>query len=109
LSRCTWSGQGSRGRKSWNKNATYRELRTRAAGRVETWTELVDVREPVVAFRQTFRFHSDGAVITSDSTLRFRGSDEIAGDLDRCGFNIREIRGAPDRPGLELVFLAQSR
>ena len=30
----------------------------------------------------------------------------IAGSLERAGFRLEEVRDAPDRPGLEMVFLA---
>jgi hypothetical protein len=46
-------------------------------------------------------------VLTSDSTLRFRERAEILESLRLAGFRLRELRGAPDRPGLEFVFIAQ--
>jgi len=55
----------------------------------------------------TFVFGRDGAVLTSDSTLRFRGRDEVEADLTAQGFVLDDVRQAPDRPGLELVFLAR--
>lgn len=32
----------------------------------------------------------------------------VAEDLERAGFQLRAVRDAPDRPGRELVFFAQS-
>jgi len=46
-------------------------------------------------------------VLTSGSTLRFRGRDELAGSLASAGFVVDEVRDAPDRPGLEFVFIAR--
>ena len=43
---------------------------------------------------------SDGAVLTSDSTLRFRNRGEIEHDLERHGYAVDEVRDAPDRPGV---------
>jgi ubiquinone/menaquinone biosynthesis C-methylase UbiE len=91
----------------WTKEHTYRELDVAGAGRVITWTELTDRQGPVVSFRHVFRFVPDGSELVSDSTLRFRGRDEIAASLDAAGFGLRSVRDAPDRPGLEFVFLAQ--
>jgi len=91
----------------WTRAGTYRDLQVPAVGRVETWTELTEVAEPYVSFRQTFRFHADGAELLSDSTLRFRHRDEIAEILISAGFELNGVRDAPDRPGLELVFLAR--
>jgi SAM-dependent methyltransferase len=73
---------------------------------VEAWPEVTDVRGALVSFRSTFSF-SDGEVLTSDSTLRFRGRDELAGSLRAAGFTVAEVRDAPDRPGLEFVFVAR--
>lgn len=93
--------------KRWTKEHTYRELLIPNAGRVDTWTDLTRVQEPLVSFRQTFHFHTDGVELVSDSTLRFRSQAEIAESLGLAGFALQEIRDAPDRPGLELVCVAQ--
>jgi SAM-dependent methyltransferase len=92
----------------WTKPQTYRELEVPAIGRVTTWTELLEEHEPLVSFRHLFRFEHDGSELVSVSTLRFRDRDEIAASLDESGFRLRSVRDAADRPGLELVFLAQS-
>jgi len=60
-----------------------------------------------VTFRSTFEFESDGAVLTSDSTLRFRTRDELTNSLSEAEFSVQEVRDAPDRPGREFVFIAQ--
>jgi SAM-dependent methyltransferase len=73
---------------------------------LEWWYELLEVDEPFVTFRWSFRFAADGAVLTSDSTLRFRTRDEVEESLVSAGFRTREVRQAPDRPGLEMVFVA---
>ena len=91
----------------WTKDRTYRALEVPGVGRVEAWTQLIEVQEPLVSFRHTFRFATDDAELVSDSTLRFRSRDEIARSLDATGFRVREVRDAPDRPGLECVFFAQ--
>jgi SAM-dependent methyltransferase len=91
----------------WTMEHTYRELEIPDVGLVRTWTELVDVQEPVVSFRHVFRFARDDSEVVSDSILRFRDHDEIAASLSEGGFRLRSVRDAPDRPGLELVFFAQ--
>jgi hypothetical protein len=55
----------------------------------------------------TFVFDRDGVVLTSDSTLRFRSRDELAGSLAVAGLIAEEVRDAPDRPGREFVFIAR--
>jgi hypothetical protein len=69
--------------------------------------ELTDAKPPFVSFRTTFVFGSDGAVLTSNSTLRFRGRSEIDDSLRRLGYVVEQIRDAPDRPAREFVFLAR--
>ena len=91
----------------WTKAHTYREIEVPAVGLIRTWAELVDVQEPLVSFRQVFRFMQEGSEIVSYSTLRFRGRDEITENLEATGFRLRSVRDAPDRPGLEFVFVAQ--
>ena len=49
----------------------------------------------------------DGAVITSDSTLRFRGRDELESSLAAQGYRVLDVRDAPDRPGREFVFITE--
>lgn len=76
---------------------------------VEVWSEVLSVDLPLVSFRWSYRFASDGEVIVSDSTLRFRERDEISEQLAQSGFVVEEIRDAPDRPGYEFVFIARAR
>jgi hypothetical protein len=71
---------------------------------VESWGDLTAVDLPFVSFRGTYVFGSDGAVLTSDSTLRFRERAEVEESL--TGFTTDEVRDAPDRPGKEFVFVA---
>ena len=76
------------------------------AGIVEQRREVTQVNLPFVSFRYTYRFN-DGAVITSDSTLRFRSSEEVESSLAAHGYRVVEVREAPDRPGREFVFIAE--
>ena len=47
------------------------------SGPVERRREVTAVDLPLVSFRYTYTFLADGTVITSDSTLRFRGREEL--------------------------------
>jgi SAM-dependent methyltransferase len=95
------------GWKRWTREHSLRRHDLPETGGIETWVELVDVTPPLVSFRWTFVFEADGAVLTSDSTLRFRDRAEIDESLDAAGFVVDEVRDAPDRPGDEFVFMAQ--
>lgn len=91
----------------WTRERTRQRAHIDGVGTVDMWGELTSVEPPLVTFRRTYVFASDGAVLTSDSTLRFRDRAEVEGDLREHGFTVAEIRSAPDRPGLELVFVAR--
>jgi len=92
--------------REWTRAASRRVDEIPGVGTVDSWTELIDVREPLVTFRSTWVFASDGQVLTSDSTLRFRDRDEIEATLVAQGYAVHDVRDAPDRPGRELVFVA---
>jgi SAM-dependent methyltransferase len=91
----------------WTPDRTRQLLEVPGEGSVETWVELTGVSLPFVSFRHVYVFESDGARLVSESTLRFRERPEIESSLAQAGFEIREVRDAPDRPGLEWVFVAE--
>ncbi|MBT0769026.1 class I SAM-dependent methyltransferase [Kineosporia sp. J2-2] len=76
-------------------------------GLVEQWFQLIDVDWPLVTFRGTWRFHDDGAVLTSMSTLRFRERGELESAVTSHGLEVVDVREAPDRPGREFVVIAR--
>jgi SAM-dependent methyltransferase len=91
----------------WNRESSYQRAVVPGAGVVQTWEDLLDVSGDLVTFRSTVVFESDGAVLTSESMLRFRHRDEVAASLRAAGYLVDEVRQAPDRPGRELVFIAR--
>jgi SAM-dependent methyltransferase len=84
-------------------------------GPVEQRREVTAVNLPLVSFRYTYTFLAGrsgrravgDAVITSDSTLRFRGRDELESSLAAQGYRVLDVRDAPDRPGREFVFITE--
>ena len=91
----------------WNRADTYSVTEIDGIGAVESWHELTDVSGALVSFRSTTVFASDGELLVSDSTLRFREHDEVRADLAAHGYVVDGVRDAPDRPGRELVFVAR--
>jgi SAM-dependent methyltransferase len=77
------------------------------SGPVEQRREVTAVDLPLVSFRYTYTFLADGTVIASDSTLRFRSREELEINLSAAGYQVLDVREAPDRPGREFVFIAQ--
>lgn len=90
----------------WNRQQTHNSPDIPGVGVVENWCDLIEVADSLVTFRWTSIFASDGAVLTSDSTLRFRSREEVERSLQVAGFVVDEVRDAPDRPGREFVFIA---
>ena len=91
----------------WTPALTHTAIDVPGIGTVESWEHVVDVTGDLVTFQSMTRFSRDDVVIESVSTLRFRDGPEIEASLVDNGFEPAEIRDAPDRPGLELVFLAR--
>jgi len=90
----------------WTRDASYRVADIQGVGTVATWVDVTAVRWPLVSLRTTWVFRSDGAVLTSDSTLRFRDRMEVEVALRGHDYVVDDVRDAPDRPGRELVFVA---
>lgn len=98
------------GRRAWQEWAADTgpvTLDIPGSGPVERRGEVTAVNLPFVSFRYTYTFLADGAVITSDSTLRFRSREELESSLAAQGYQVLQVREAPDRPGHEFVFITQ--
>lgn len=93
----------------WTREKTSARTRVPGVGFVDSWCDVMSVVGPFVTFRWTYRFAADGAVLTSDSTLRFRSRAEVETSLAKAGYVVDDVRDAPDRPGQELVFVASRR
>jgi SAM-dependent methyltransferase len=91
----------------WTRERTCTVTDIPGVGRVEDWNQVTAVDLPLVTFEGVCTFESDGAVLTSVSTLAFRERAGIEDDLRAHGFRVVEVRAAPDRPGREFVFVAQ--
>ncbi len=70
-----------------------------------TSMRVTEVALPLVTFESETVV--DGVALRSVSTLRFRGREEIERDLVAHGFEVVDVRDAPDRPGKEFVFVAR--
>jgi SAM-dependent methyltransferase len=89
---------------SWNvppTSVTIPDGRTAVVSR-----KVTEVALPLVTFESETII--DGEVLRSMSTLRFRERKELERDLRAHGFEVVDVRDAPDRPGKELVFVARA-
>ena len=97
--------------REWTREQSFERLEVAVAGVddnhwIEHWVEVTEVLDDRVTFRWTFSF-DDGFTLVSDSTLRFRGRDQVGDQLQTSGFVVVDVRDAPDRPGQEHVFVAR--
>lgn len=97
----------ARGWEEWNRKRSFATYDLPDTGIFDTWVELTDVSLPLISFRRFYEFQRDNESLHSDSTLRFRSRGELDASLTACGFQVEEVRGAPDRPGKEWVFIAK--
>lgn len=93
----------------WIPELSFTAVDVAGVGVVESWHELIEVDGRLVTFRSTIDFQADGTRIESQSTLCFRTRDELEESLRVAGYDVVEVRDAPDRPDLEHVFLASRR
>jgi len=91
----------------WDRARSTTSAVVTGVGRVESWVEVLEVTGDLVTFRETFTFDRDGAVLTSESTLRFRTRAQLVESVTAAGLEVTDVRDAPDRPGRELVVLAR--
>ena len=91
----------------WTPELTRTVVDIPGVGRVESWEDVTDVSGDLVTFRSMTAFRRDDLVLESVSTLRFRSRAEVEASLVAAGFELAQVRDAPDRPGRELVFVAR--
>ncbi len=91
----------------WNRETTCVRREASELGVFESWAEVTQVAGDLVSSRRTFVFAADGATLTSEGTRRYPPRGVIEDSLLSAGFELADVRGAPDRPGLELVFIAR--
>jgi SAM-dependent methyltransferase len=92
---------------SWTRERTRTQIDVPGVGVVEHWVQLDEVALPLVTFTSTSTM-PDGAVVTAVSTLRFRERQEVEASLHDAGFEVADVRNAPDRPGREWIFVARA-
>lgn len=93
----------------WDRAHTHDVTEVDGVGRVETWTDVTEVAGDLVTFRSTYVLGPGRTVLTSDSTLRFRSAEQLTASLHDAGFDVADLREAPDRPGREIVVVARRR
>jgi SAM-dependent methyltransferase len=92
---------------NWNRETTYVRRESAVAGLFESWMEVTRVDGDLVSIRRTFVFAADGTTLTSEGIRRYLPRAAIEDSLISAGYEVTDVRGAPERPGRELVFIAR--
>ena len=92
---------------NWNRETTDVGRESPDAGVFESWLEVTGVDGDLVSIRRTYVFAADGAMLISESTRRYPPRAVVEDSLNSAGYELTDVRGAPDRPGLELVFITR--
>jgi SAM-dependent methyltransferase len=95
--------------RSWTREQSHKRTDVPGVGMVESWVNLLDVSLPLVSFRWSYHFEESGELITSDSTLRFRSRPEVERIASAAGLDVSDVHDAPDRHGMEFVFVCNPR
>jgi SAM-dependent methyltransferase len=94
----------------WTPEASRRDVALRDGTAVNNWTEVTDQSGDIVSFSHHYRF-ADGAVLRSDSSLRFWSDSRIRSSVIAAGFEIERVdggwRGEPVGAGDELIFVVR--
>lgn len=101
---------GRRAWEGWTREASDDVTHVDGVGPVRTWHEVVRTEETPDGLLVTFDAMNvlpDGTELASSSTLRFPTREQVQTSLAATGFELVDVRDAPDRPGLEWVFVAR--
>lgn len=102
VARRAWEG--------WTRELSDSVTEVAGVGPVRSWHEVVRTEETPDGLLVTFdamNLLPDGTALPSSSTLRFPTRRLVETSLTATGFELVEVRDAPDRPGLEWVFVAR--
>ena len=91
----------------WTPEKTTSQKDVENIGLVEGFCEVQEIINDTVTFIWTYNFKDQNEVFKSESVLRFRSKEQVVKSLQDNGFEVKDIRDAPDRPNKEFVFIAQ--
>ena len=81
---------------NWNCDARWSSDDPRF-GRIETWSEVHDMRDSIVSYTIHYVFVSSGEELISPCKLRFRTEHELTESLTDGGFAVERVHGDWDR------------
>lgn len=104
---------GAREWEGWTREAR-RSVVDPTAERVDTWSEVHDVKDGIVSYANHYAFAATGEELVSTMQLRFRTVEELTRSLADAGFAVERVYGDWDRRPAgpttrELIVVAASR
>jgi SAM-dependent methyltransferase len=103
---------GAREWEGWTREA--RRSVVDPTARVDTWSEVYDVKDGIVSYANHYAFAATGEELVSTMQLRFRTVEELTRSLADAGFAVDRVYGDWDRRPAgpttrELIVVAASR
>ena len=97
----------------WPSRTFRREVYDPVAGRVEWWTEILEVEDDRVRTHDSLSVARTGEELVSTNELRFRTKVELSRSLSDAGFSVESVFGdwdgrQADAASRELIFVAAS-
>jgi SAM-dependent methyltransferase len=97
----------------WPSRTSRRRVYDPVAGRIEWWTEILEVEEDRIRTAIHYLFARSGEELVSTNELRFRTRAELSRSLSDAGFSVESVFGdwdgrPADAAGRELIFVAAS-
>jgi SAM-dependent methyltransferase len=108
-----WADQEIGNHVDWPTRTSRRRVDDPVAGRIEWWTEILEIEDDRVRAAIQYHFTRSGEVLVSTNELRFRTQAELSRSLSDAGFSVESVFGDWDsRPAdpasRELIFVAAS-
>ncbi|HWS81842.1 MAG TPA: class I SAM-dependent methyltransferase [Rubrobacter sp.] len=108
-----WANKMIKDHVDWPAQTSRRRVDDSMAGRIEWWTEILEIEDDRVRTAIHYLFTRSGEVLVSNNELRFRTRAELSRSLSDAGFSVESVFGDWDsRPAdvasRELIFVAAS-
>jgi SAM-dependent methyltransferase len=108
-----WADQEIEDHVDWPTRTSRRRVDDPVAGRIEWWTEILEIEDDRVRTAIHYLFTRSGEVLVSSNKLRFRTRAELSRSLSDAGFSVEGFFGdwdgrPADAASRELIFVAAS-
>jgi SAM-dependent methyltransferase len=108
-----WADEKVKDHVDWPSRTSRRRVDDSVAGRIEWWTEILEVEDDRVRTAIHYHFTRSGEELVSTNELRFRTMAELSRSLSDAGFSVESVFGDWDgRPATpasrESIFIAAS-